>query len=780
MHTLKHVLAVPFFAIITLGIGFVGYISFMNGEHAVNDVTLRLRSEICLRINDHLRSYLSTPHQINESNAISMERRILDLNDPGMLQRHFWEQVQIYESVSSIYVGNEQGGLMNAGREPASDSRYIIFTDDFKSGTLRKIETDRQGNPARLLATVPGFDAKKRQWYLEAARIGAPVWSPVYILSTGQDMAIAASRPVYDERRRLLGVVAVDLFLSHLSLFLKNLKIAEGGHAFIMDRAGLLVASSTEEKPFLEVDGKPHFRRIHATESRIPLIHAAAEFLVSKIDDLQGIGAGKQFKFELDDQRQLLHILPFQDKYGLDWFIVVVLPEAIFMKHIEKNNLITLMLILTALIISTLSAVFISGRISRRIQLLEASAQSLANGQWDQPIPDTSRIAEIRNVTASFNLMAGQLKQYLSDLNREIETRKRTESVLQRSESHLRTLIDTLPDLIWLKDKDGVFLGCNMRFGRFFGAKEADIIGKTDFDFVDRELADFFRQHDMQAMAAGKPSMNEEEITFADDGHRELMETVKTPMYGADGELIGVLGIARDITGRKQAEDQIKANLREKETLLQEIHHRVKNNLAVVSSLLGMQADTADDEKLKNALMDSRNRVNSMAMIHEVLYQSDNLSSVDMKAYLFKLVNEVARTCQTSENVTIDMDINNISFEAKQASPIGLIVNEMVTNSFKYAFPDNRKGEIRIHLAETDGRCILRYCDTGIGIPEEVDLEDPKSMGFRLIKILSEGQLDGSIELIRDPGPCFVISFERKSRPNAINLSGIQRHSSPF
>lgn len=128
---------------------------------------------------------------------------------------------------------------------------------------------------------------------------------------------------------------------------------------------------------------------------------------------------------------------------------------------------------------------------------------------------------------------------------------------LQKSGSFLRTLIQTIPDLVWLKDPDGVYLACNRVFERFVGAREADVVGKTDYDFVDRELADFFREHDRKAIAAGKPSSNEEWIIFADDGHRALVDTMKTPMHDAEGRLVGVLGIARDITERRIAEEKI-------------------------------------------------------------------------------------------------------------------------------------------------------------------------------------------------------------------------------
>ncbi len=141
-------------------------------------------------------------------------------------------------------------------------------------------------------------------------------------------------------------------------------------------------------------------------------------------------------------------------------------------------------------------------------------------------------------------------------LEAEIRERKQAETALKESETYLRTLLQTIPDLIWLKERDGGYLFCNPRFEQFFGAKENEIIGKTDYDFVDKELADFFRMHDKLAMVKGEPSTNEEEVTFACDGHREMLETIKTPMFDSEGQLIGVLGIGRNISERKRAEKE--------------------------------------------------------------------------------------------------------------------------------------------------------------------------------------------------------------------------------
>ncbi len=160
------------------------------------------------------------------------------------------------------------------------------------------------------------------------------------------------------------------------------------------------------------------------------------------------------------------------------------------------------------------------------------------------------------NLTLSLVLDASGDPAYLISVIDDISERKQAAEKLKKSEGHLRTLVQTIPDLIWLKDPDGVYLSCNPTFERFFGAKEAEIVGKTDYHFINRELADFFRDNDLKAIAARKPTSNEEWVTFAGDGHSVLLEAIKTPMFNESGRLIGVLGIGRDITERKKAEEE--------------------------------------------------------------------------------------------------------------------------------------------------------------------------------------------------------------------------------
>ncbi len=192
------------------------------------------------------------------------------------------------------------------------------------------------------------------------------------------------------------------------------------------------------------------------------------------------------------------------------------------------------------------------------------------------------------------------LKRYDRQRTNDIQNILQREDELRTSEAHLRTLFEALPDLVWLKDADGTYLSCNHRFELFFGAKEEDVVGKTDYDFVNKELADFFRKNDKIAMVAGKASINEEEVTYANDGHVELLETIKTPIFSMDGKMRGILGVGRNITERKNAEETLRRSQKMDAIgqMAGGIAHDFNNILGVILGNLGfLKRDVVDNEK---------------------------------------------------------------------------------------------------------------------------------------------------------------------------------------
>ena len=216
-----------------------------------------------------------------------------------------------------------------------------------------------------------------------------------------------------------------------------------------------------------------------------------------------------------------------------------------------------IILALVTFLILLLMRYIINLSLDQPLSALMKQIDKIKNQDYSGSMP-ISTGDELETVSTNINKLALTVKERESSLKKSMEEQVQLSALVRDSESQLRSLIQTLPDLVWLKDANGIYLSCNKKFERLYGAKESEIIGKTDYDFVNKELADSFRKHDKAAMAAGKATMNEEEIIFADDGHKEIVETIKTPMLAQDGSLIGVLGIARDVTERKLQEEVIR------------------------------------------------------------------------------------------------------------------------------------------------------------------------------------------------------------------------------
>ncbi|HJZ11747.1 MAG TPA: sensor histidine kinase, partial [Acidobacteriota bacterium] len=213
------------------------------------------------------------------------------------------------------------------------------------------------------------------------------------------------------------------------------------------------------------------------------------------------------------------------------------------------------------------------------------------------------------------------------------------------------------------------------------------------------------------------------------------------------------------VAERKAAQQTIQMQLNDKEALLREVHHRVKNNLQVISSLLSMQASQADPHTA-DLLRDSMNRVRSMAVLHERLYAAENLSHIDLAVYFKELVNDIEKSYEPVKGgqITIKCFCDPVFVSIEKAIPCGLLVNEMITNAFKHAFPDSQ-GEIGLKLTRKNSKVSLDVFDTGVGLPETRDLEDPKSTGLRLISILAK-QLGAHLSIEREKGTTFHFEFE--------------------
>jgi PAS domain S-box-containing protein len=340
----------------------------------------------------------------------------------------------------------------------------------------------------------------------------------------------------------------------------------------------------------------------------------------------------------------------------------------------------------------------------------------------------------------------------------DITVMKHVQETLESQRKFLRTVIDTNPGFIFAKDWEGRFTLVNKAVADTYGTTVEDLIGKTDADFnPNKEEVEHFLHDDREVMMTGKPKLIPEEPVYnAKTGEDRWYQTYKIPLKSEGGD-IQVLGVSTDITERKNAENKIVKSLKEKELLLQEIHHRVKNNLQIIISLLKLQSNFVYDTRDLDLFNKSEARVKTMSLIHEKLYKSSDLTNIDMGSYVRDLASQLAKAYGVNTSlIKISAKIGDIQLGIDTAIPIGLIINELIANALKYAFPDGRKGCIEIIIEKKEDRLILVIADDGIGLPNEIILDTAQSFGLNLVNTLVK-QLSASIVVEKEIGTKYTI-----------------------
>ena len=256
-----------------------------------------------------------------------------------------------------------------------------------------------------------------------------------------------------------------------------------------------------------------------------------------------------------------------------------------------------------------------------------------------------------------------------------------------------------------------------------------------------------------------------EHIHTDKDGNLHHVEVHAHPVFNRKGKLVQMIEYAIDITERKRAEELVGKSLKEKDMLLKEVHHRVKNNMQIISSLLSLQSRGISDTQYRNMFDESRNRIKAMALIHEKLYKSDDLAHINFGEYTRALVASLIRTYNISPGrIRVKTKIDDFLFGLDNAVPCGLLINELISNAMQHAFPDDREGEISVAITKVGNRRFeLTVRDNGIGLPEGFDLRTARSLGMRLVSLLAEEQLAGKIEIDGSEGSMFHITFEEQS-----------------
>lgn len=358
------------------------------------------------------------------------------------------------------------------------------------------------------------------------------------------------------------------------------------------------------------------------------------------------------------------------------------------------------------------------------------------------------------NLTVSLVSGSSGAPKYFIYVVEDITERKRSELAL----SHLAAIVESSGDAITSTTLDGTILSLNSGAEQIYGYSSHEVKGCSISILVPPDLLQAEAKV-LERIAFGEKVCYETE-QIRKDGKRIHVSLSLSPINDVTGHVIGVSKIARDITQRKRAQAQLTASLKEKEVLLKEIHHRVKNNLQIISSLLNLQSHYIEDPKALEMFRESQDRLKSMALIHEMLYQSKEIAKIEFNEYVRNLLSMVYRShSPTSKAIKLDVQVDPVFLSMDIAVPVSLILNEMVSNSLKHAFKDRNAGMVKIRFKkEENGRFLLVVSDNGVGLPRDFSLENTPSLGLRLVKILTD-QLGGNLTFRSEVGTELRVDF---------------------
>jgi diguanylate cyclase (GGDEF)-like protein len=454
---LPWMLILPFIIQVTAVVTVVGYLAHRNGQESVADLTEQLMDGATSRVNEKLAGYLASPTLVNQamSDAIAQNLITLDLERPNpKIDRYLLDQMRLYPNLAWISLGTEKGSNVGIWRPGENRPLQIAMANPENQYFGTYYATNDQGRTQKLKVEKPAFRVKTRPWYQQAVAAKKPIWTKIYPGFTPGTIFLAGSQPLYDPQGQLAGVIGTDISLTNIQDFLSHNRVSPGSETFVVERSGLLVASSGKE-PTFDVPANQEPTRLTMLQSKTPLIKATAEVLQGRSIPLPQL-QNQRFQFSRDRQNYLAQVMPFKLD-GLDWLIVVVVPEADVMVRIKSGTNNTFLLCLSALVVVSLLNILISRWLVKPITAISRASQHITQGDFSRRLIEP-RIQELAVLSNSFNHMSEEiersrlqleeysrsLEQKVSDrtqeLQAEIQSRQAAEEALKEANAALRQM----------------------------------------------------------------------------------------------------------------------------------------------------------------------------------------------------------------------------------------------------------------------------------------------------------------------------------------------------
>jgi signal transduction histidine kinase len=467
--SLRAVLVLAFVGQIGFVVGMVGYLSYRNRQKAVHDLTQQMLHKSAQQVDDHLTQYLTLPKQINQLNATAIASGRLNISDQRVALQHFGQQLEAFPNLSYIGYTGANGSSSNAGRL-LNDPRLITLEqiDPTRQSQANIYLPDAQGNPKQLIARFD-YDPRRQEWYQTARKAGKPIWgklkaesgelaftpigkkwmkthSPNEPIAKFDYLAASIHQPIYDQQRRFRGLLYSDILLSAISQCLRHIPVSQNGQIFIIDRQGMMVASSGQQSiTYATPTGLKRFDSRTIPDRNIQRVRHQ---LQAHFKHLTAIQSTETLDVGNATDRNFIHVQPWKDPDGIDWLVIVQIPEADLLTGIHQQNQITWALCAVAIGLAILLGLLVAQRITRPIEHLGLASQALASASQQsisqsnfQHWVKASGIAEINTLNQAFSQMAAQLKNSFTALE---ENNSELEARVEARTSELESAIEAL------------------------------------------------------------------------------------------------------------------------------------------------------------------------------------------------------------------------------------------------------------------------------------------------------------------------------------------------
>jgi PAS domain S-box-containing protein len=532
---LRMLLVLPFVCQVLAGLGVVSYLSYRNGQEAIEEMTIKLRKEIALRIENQVEQFIENSNRLNQINQdyIILNPSLLD--DIEQLASYFARQYQWNKTVNSIaFASEKEGNYIEVIKEPSGDLSLTIIVQN-KSNNALNYRINSQGKIIKSLPTTVrnSYDPRQESWYKNSLAKNDNYFYQIQSNSTNDQLIFINSSTVYDQQGRLLGVVNNHSKLTELSLFLSNLKIGENGIAFIIDKQGILIAKSLTN----EHNNNQSLLKNKAIFSSDKYIQEISRYILDNLNNLQ------ISSLEISKNKPLIEINRFTKVDNLEWLIILAIPESDFPEFIAQNNRVIISLLILALIMAISSGLITSKLIVQPVIKLQTASEKISQGDFNQKVP-LQGIKELDALANSFNHMTDMLDHFFYDLNKSFQEVSNLKYAIEQS------------TIVTVTNPQGKIIYCNKKLTEISGYSRDELIGKkTNLLQSGCHSKSFYEE--MWKQITGKHVWRGEIKNKAKDGSFYWVDTTIVPLIDEEGKIIQYLAIQSEITERKKLEKNL-------------------------------------------------------------------------------------------------------------------------------------------------------------------------------------------------------------------------------